>query len=148
MRARPDEDDAWVFDDGWCAAPASPSCARWRICRREACDEVRRNGPATRPTTLHELILANPMKRWSVSQAAKELGMSARSLQRRLLSENKTFSRVVADTRAATAVRLLDTTALSLNEIGFLSGYADQAQFTRPFMSAMAVSPRQHRTGA
>lgn len=88
------------------------------------------------------------MKRWSVSQAAKELGMSARSLQRRLLSENKTFSRVVADTRAATAVRLLDTTALSLNEIGFLSGYADQAQFTRPFMSAMAVSPRQHRTGA
>lgn len=146
VRAKPIGEEVWVFDGAWGHAPLSEDCAEWQICWTEATVPEDAAQPDLRSPALQQLILADPMKRWSISHAARELGMSTRSLQRRLQGKNKTFSQVVADIRAATAVRLLDQTDLSLNEIGFLSGFSDQAHFTRSFKSAMAITPKQYRT--
>lgn len=148
VRAKPVGEDAWIFDGAWGHAPLPEACAEWRICWTEATFPEVAAQPDLRLPTLQQLILADPMKRWSISQAARELGMSTRSLQRRLQRENKTFSQVITDIRAATAVRLLDRTDMSLSEIGFLSGFADQAHFTRSFKSVIAITPKQYRTRA
>jgi transcriptional regulator GlxA family with amidase domain len=47
--------------------------------------------------------------------------------------------------RLRQACLLLDTTALSVREIGFQVGYEDPYYFSRAFRKLMGVSPRQYR---
>ncbi|MEO1612949.1 MAG: helix-turn-helix transcriptional regulator, partial [Pseudomonadota bacterium] len=133
----------WSHRAGWLRAPADLSeTALWRI---EWAGMV---GDAACEPDLNELakVLSRDLsKRWSVREAARALGLSARSLQRALAAEGRTFSEVVAETRAAAAVRMLRDEALSLGQIGFLCGYADQAHFTRSFRAAIAATPGAFR---
>jgi len=43
------------------------------------------------------------------------------------------------------ACRLLDTTSLSIREVGFKVGYEDPYYFSRAFSNLMGLSPRQYR---
>lgn len=69
----------------------------------------------------------------SISDIAQQLGMSSRTLQRRLSDEGLVYQELVDDTRRDLAVRLLEKNDYSLAEIAFLTGYAEQSTFTRAF---------------
>ena len=69
----------------------------------------------------------------SITNIAQQLGMSSRTLQRRLAEGGFVYQELVDDTRRELAIRLLEKNEYSLAEIAFLTGYAEQSTFTRAF---------------
>lgn len=96
---------------------------------------------------LAALIVADPARAWRIDDAATHLGLTSRSLQRYLLAEKSTFSKVLRRARTNVARRLLEANSHSLAEIGFCCGYADQAHFQREFRKVVQVTPRKYRLG-
>lgn len=87
------------------------------------------------------VVAADLERTWSVDRVAGELGLSSRTLQRRLSDIGRTFSELVLDIRAERAARLLRETDLSVTAIGYLCGFADASHFNRTFRSRYDDSP-------
>lgn len=79
--------------------------------------------------------LMESMTRGDVSAPtiARVLGMSERTLRRRLTAEGVGFQSVVDDVRFEAAKGYLDQPALSIAEIALLLGFSDARAFTRAF---------------
>jgi AraC-like DNA-binding protein len=82
-----------------------------------------------------------------VDHVAKRLGMTSRSLQRRLKDEGTTFQLVLNDTRRALAQRYLDE-RLSIAEISFLLGFSEPSAFFRAFKRWTGTTPVEARRRA
>jgi len=91
--------------------------------------------------TLSELVARDNLRHWSLSDAARALAHSERSLQRMLQLEGTTFSEVVQRTRVESAQRMMTESRMSLVEIAFCTGFSDQAHFTRLFRRFSDVPP-------
>jgi AraC-like DNA-binding protein len=83
-----------------------------------------------------------------LSRAARWLGMSPRTLQRRLHEEKTTFAAVLAELRRDLAPPLLRDGRLAVSEVAFLLGYEDVTSFQRAFREWFDVSPRAFRRRA
>jgi AraC-like DNA-binding protein len=77
--------------------------------------------------------------------AAKEMGISERTLQRRLAEEGSSFSKVLDDLRRDLAGELLVDRKLAVSEVAFLLGYSEPSAFQRAFRRWHGVSPRRFR---
>lgn len=80
--------------------------------------------------------------------AAKKLGMSERTLQRRLKEEGRTFADILDDVRRALAVRYLGDPSLAIFEVAFLLGYAETSSFHRAFKRWTNEGPAEFRLRA
>jgi AraC-like DNA-binding protein len=69
------------------------------------------------------------------------LGVSERTLQRRLAQLGRSFSAVVEDFRREEAARLLATPSVHLVEVAARLGYAEQTSFTRAFRRWTGTTP-------
>ena len=76
---------------------------------------------------------------------AHELGMSERTLQRRLEEEGASFGQVVDDTRRELAEQYLSRLKLSLGEAAYLLGFSDQSSFFRACKRWFGVPPGEYR---
>jgi AraC-like DNA-binding protein len=76
---------------------------------------------------------------------ARELGLSARTLQRRLTEESVTFQTLVAEARRELAHHYLRHSTLELNETAYLLGYEDANSFFRAFQQWEGTSPGEWR---
>ncbi|OIQ28463.1 MAG: AraC family transcriptional regulator [Alphaproteobacteria bacterium MedPE-SWcel] len=104
-------------------------------------------GQSTRLTDhLFRLMSGDPARAWRIDDAAAHLGLSSRSLQRYLLAEGGTFSVTLRQARTGIATTLLRQSDLTLAEIGFCCGYADQAHFQREFRRVTGQTPRHYRS--
>ena len=83
----------------------------------------------------------------NLSLIATELGVGARTLQRRLSDQGHSFQSVVDMARKDLAQRLLRETEYSLAEVAFLTGFAEQSGFTRAFKRWAGQTPRSYRLG-
>ncbi|RGP40014.1 HTH-type transcriptional regulator VqsM [Altererythrobacter insulae] len=83
-----------------------------------------------------------------LSTVAKSLGMSARTMQRKLSEDDAVFQDLVDQARRELAERLLRTTNYPLVEIAFLTGFAEQSGFTRAFKRWAGETPRSYRLSA
>src|SRR5262245_90658 len=83
-----------------------------------------------------------------IQLVAEVVGMSARTLQRRLHAEGLTFARVVARGRFAEARRLLGDPARKIIDVALDLGYSDHAHFTRAFERWTGIPPREFRRRA
>ena len=79
---------------------------------------------------------------------AAELGMSGRTLARRLASEGHSFSKILDGLRSALARRYLAESDMSISEIAWLLGYSEVANFTHAFNRWTGTSPRTERAKA
>jgi AraC-like DNA-binding protein len=79
---------------------------------------------------------------------ATELGMSGRTLARRLASEGQSFSGILDGLRSALARRYLAESDMSISEIAWLLGYSEVANFTHAFNRWTGTSPRTERAKA
>ncbi len=84
----------------------------------------------------------------SVRDAGKALGMSGRTLQRRLGECDVTWSKLVDEVRLQLATLHLADPAVSLAEVAFLLGFSEQSAFTRAFKRWTGQTPAQSRRGA
>lgn len=76
---------------------------------------------------------------------ARTLGMSARTLQRRLQDEGSGFQQLLQETRLALARDYLAQDTLGIAEIGFLLGFSEPSAFFRWFRNATGQTPGQYR---
>lgn len=80
-----------------------------------------------------------------IAQVARRLGMSERTLHRRLADLNSTFQTLVDETRQDVAQSLLRHTDYSLADVAFLSGFAEQSSFQRAFKRWFEQTPAAFR---
>lgn len=76
---------------------------------------------------------------------ASRLGMSVRSLHRRLAEDGLSFQTLTEETRRDLAEGLLRDERYSLSEIAFLTGFSEQSSFTRAFKRWRGETPAQFR---
>ena len=80
-----------------------------------------------------------------VKRVAARLGLSPRTLQRRLRESDTSFQAVVTETRQVLARQMLLGTQHSLPEIGFLLGFSEASAFHRAFRRWFGVTPAAFR---
>lgn len=85
-------------------------------------------------------------RRPTLQDVAQEIGMSPRTLQRRLGEADITFQQLVEDTRRELARHYLKHSSVELNEAAFLLGYEDANSFFRAFQRWEDTSPGEWRT--
>lgn len=81
----------------------------------------------------------------SKSQIARRLGMSERTLHRRLAEEGASFQDLVTRTRQDAAESLLRSDGPSVADVAFLTGFSDQTAFTRAFKRWTGQTPAAFR---
>jgi AraC-like DNA-binding protein len=81
----------------------------------------------------------------TVERTASLVGVSPRTLQRRLSEEGTSFATVLDGFRRDLATRLLQDRSLGVGEIAYLLGYADPSTFHRAFRRWTGRSPLQFR---
>ncbi|QOZ29516.1 AraC family transcriptional regulator [Bradyrhizobium sp. CCBAU 51753] len=81
----------------------------------------------------------------ALAQVAEMVGLSIRSLQRKLSLAGLTYSSLLEQVRFNNATRLLRETENKIIDVAFSSGYADPAHFTRAFRRIAGITPREFR---
>jgi AraC-like DNA-binding protein len=76
---------------------------------------------------------------------AERLNMSLRSLQRRLQDQGTSYKDLLEQTRRELAEQYVRNTRMSINEITFLLGFTEPANFSRAFRRWHGISPSAFR---
>jgi len=92
-------------------------------------------------------------KRPTLQDVDQELGLSTRTLQRRLIESQVTFLQLMENARRELAQHYLKHSAVELNEVAYLLGYEDANSFFRAFQMWEGTSPgdwrcRHHKADA
>jgi AraC-like DNA-binding protein len=111
------------------------------LSKRAARGSLRRN-------VENAISLLLPHGKAHVGDVAAELGMSRRTLGRRLASEGLTFAGVLADLRVDLAERQLRDGNLTISQIAWLLGYREISGFTHAFKRWTGKTPRAVRAAA
>ncbi len=94
---------------------------------------------------LRNLLFENIGNHTSAEDIASRLGMSVRTLRRRLSNAGMNFNKVRSDVRMQIALRYLTTTSVSIERIADIVGYSDQTTFTRAFREWKGHTPNEIR---
>ncbi len=101
---------------------------------------------------VRELLTLLPERlRHGVPQAteiASAMGISERTLYRRLADEGLTFRAVLGRAQTNLARNLLTTSDCSIAEVAFLTGFSEQSTFSRAFKRWVGQAPGQFRQEA
>lgn len=84
-------------------------------------------------------------QRPAIQDVARRLGLSGRTLQRRLTEDGVTFQELVEESRRELAHHYLKQSTLELNETAYLLGYRDGNSFFRAFHQWEGTSPGEWR---
>lgn len=80
-----------------------------------------------------------------IKEVAAEFALSERTFRRRLRDEQVSYQQLVAQWRQQMALHYLRNTTLPVQQIAYLLGYADPANFGRAFRQQHGVSPQKVR---
>jgi AraC-like DNA-binding protein len=88
-----------------------------------------------------------PHGRVLVEDVARNLGMSERTLARKLSDEGLNFTEILQQLRRDLAIRYLDDRKLHVSKIAWLLGFHEVSAFTHAFKRWTGKTPSQMRTG-
>ncbi|MCA9547733.1 MAG: AraC family transcriptional regulator ligand-binding domain-containing protein [Myxococcales bacterium] len=142
---RADADVAWLDDATWRRPMPNADPALLPLLHAHA-----RQAAGPPPSDLEGQVVAItrqllPSGRADADHVAARLGLSRRTLQRRLGEVGTAFSTLLAQVRRDRATRLLADPSLSLVEVALLLGYADETAFQRAFRRWFGTSPGRWR---
>ena len=80
-----------------------------------------------------------------LSDVARDLGMSERTLQRRVTDEGLNFRQLLLEARQELGRQLLSESSADIDEVAYLLGYQDTTSFYRAFRSWEGVTPCKWR---
>lgn len=81
----------------------------------------------------------------SIDSLSSDMGISRRTLQRRLNAQGSSFKQILQDVREELSLRYLDDPRLAITEIALLLGYSDQASFSNAFKAWRGYAPSEYR---
>lgn len=87
-----------------------------------------------------------PAGKSSIQDVSNALGVTMRTLQRRLREEGSSFRSVLNETRKDLALYYLERSRLHVGEVSFLLGFDNPNSFSRAFHSWTGESPREARS--
>ena len=87
-----------------------------------------------------------PHGRAVAPEVARRLGMSSRTLSRKLGEEGTSFAEILDQLRAVLAKHYLDDETLPVSEIAWLLGYREVSSLTHAFKRWTGTTPRQFRS--
>ena len=142
-----DRHSLWIAEADWQRPGLQADPALFAVLERHAAMLLAALPPASprvaelRQAIAAELRAGEP----TLAQVGKRLGMSGRTLQRRLDDERLRFGAVVDEVKAEVAKARLADPSLAICEIAFMLGFADQSAFTRAFKRWTGATPGQWR---
>jgi len=143
--------DALVFEEDVLAAPLVTQNAQLMALLLPGLESALEKAQSPR-TLLDDVrsILARKIcgERPAVEKVAKGLGLSPRTLQRRLGDEGTTYQKLLDEVRHLSARRLLAHTDLGAGEVAFLLGFEELNSFTRAFQAWEGTTPARWRASA
>jgi AraC-like DNA-binding protein len=80
-----------------------------------------------------------------LSAVARELRLSDRTLQRRIIDDGATFRQLLLEARQELAREYLNRPEMDVKEVAFLLGYEDSNSFYRAFRTWEGTTPSQLR---
>ncbi|MBL4797684.1 MAG: AraC family transcriptional regulator ligand-binding domain-containing protein [Oleispira sp.] len=92
---------------------------------------------------LEQSLMSTP----KLSQIAAILGLSERSLQRKLKAEGRSFQQLLGQVRLQQACDYLQYSNLSILHISQLLGFKEQSSFNYFFLQQVGVSPLRYKAG-
>lgn len=95
-----------------------------------------------------KLIDRLPTGKVTQKDIANAVHMSERSLQRKLADRKTSYKKVLDEVRSELAKGYINDARLSLNEITYLLGFSEPANFTRAFKRWHGVAPSAYRVSA
>jgi AraC-like DNA-binding protein len=143
-------DDGFAFDrEALEAIPPQANRDLWLFVRAQAEAEVKRIGPrSTADVVRSELVSA--LSRGDAapptsSALARAIGLSERSLRRKLALSGTSFQKLLDEVRREHAEQLLEHGERSITEVAFASGYSDISAFDHAYRRWFGRSPRARR---
>ena len=94
-----------------------------------------------------ERVLLDEQRCPSMAETAAAVGLPPHTLRRRLLAEGEDYLDVRSHAKRNVAIHLLTSTDLSVEEIGFRTGFSAANAFIRAFRGWTGVTPRVYREG-
>lgn len=87
-------------------------------------------------------------KAMPISKAAQALGMTPRTLQRRLEERGLSYRTLVDQTKRRRAIQMVTSTDLPISQVAWKTGYADLASFDHAFRRWTGHTPSAFRSGS
>lgn len=114
---------------------------------RRLCEEVLAKIPQGQglADTLHAMLVERPGHFPDLEGMAETLGCNARTLQRRLQAEGKSYRDILAEVRERLAISYLRGTELGSEEIAARLGYREPSSFRHAFARWTGLSPSEYR---
>jgi len=116
------------------------------------CEEALSRRPTNRgsfrSSVENAIVPMLPHGKARAGEIARQLGVSQRTLARRLSSEGRTFSDALENLRSDLAERYLTDEALTISQIAWLLGYQEVSAFTHAFKRWTGRTPREARSCA
>jgi AraC-like DNA-binding protein len=100
---------------------------------------------ATLLAKVREQLQSTPQGFPDLQRTARQLGLSERTLKRKLQRAGTSFQKLLDEARLMRASSMLESSAASVETIASLLGYNDPANFTRAFRRWTGKSPRAFR---
>ena len=95
---------------------------------------------------LRDYLVSNAVtERPQMDAVARSLGISVRSLRRRLDEEGASYIALLNEARATLAKRMLDDPHRSIYETAYAMGFSDASAFHRAFKRWTGMTPTQYR---
>lgn len=79
------------------------------------------------------------------AEIGKHLGMSTRTLSRRLAEKGTTYRQLVQNTQQKISTELLKNSSATVSEIAFQTGFSEQSAFNGAFKRWTGLSPLEYR---
>jgi AraC-like DNA-binding protein len=138
-----------IFSRKELATPVASADHRLLAILRRDAEEILRRRPQNRPELIHKLerrlIELIPTGEARAKIVAAELGMSERTLVRRLGELGTSFADIVDRLRRDLARKYLHQQDLSLTHVAFLLGYSNQSAFSSACRRWTGKAPRELR---
>lgn len=96
---------------------------------------------------VYQRLLKRPGEFPEMDAIAAQLGITSRTLRRRLLAENTSFSEILDDIRCSLSIEYLKTTKMSTDDIALLLGFTEPTNFRRTFKRWTGKTTTQFRAG-
>ena len=94
---------------------------------------------------IRQILLQSPSSILTQEDVAKKLNITSRTLARRLSKENITFKKIIEDMRQQLALKCIENTQWSIEDIAHILKYSDAANFSRAFKRWTGIAPGHYR---